>query len=87
MSAPDATLRGHLRWRNFTVASEQTTGFYHRISVFDNETEALVTDILLTTENLEALRPYLAVGDDDLVIGEHEIGPKLSLFVGAFASD
>lgn len=69
------------------MTKKQTAGFYHRISVFDNETEALVTDIFLTPENLDALRPYLAVGDDDAVIGEHEIGPRLSLFVGAFAND
>ena len=64
--------------------SAEATGFYHRVSVFDNETDALVTDILLTPENVEALRPYLAVGDDTDVIGEHGIGPRLSLFVGAF---
>lgn len=58
--------------------------FHHRISVFDNATERMVTEIILTAENVEALRPYLDVGDDKNVIGEHEIGPSLSLFVGAY---
>jgi hypothetical protein len=59
----------------------------HRIHVFDNETEAFVTEIALTRDQVEALRPYLHVGDDVDIIGEHEIGGSLSLFVGAAATE
>ena len=67
--------------------SDKTTGWHYRINVFDNVTEELVTEIVLTREQVEALRPYLHFGDDRDLIGEHEIMPTLSMFVGATADE
>lgn len=73
------------------MSDKTTVTHYHQISIFDNRTNELVAELVLTKENVEALRPYLfGVADDDkeLLGGDWEIGPpELSFFLGAYANE